>query len=223
MFGGYSGFAAASWPRNVESKVELSEMREIDPARNSEARLSQALRSLSASSPAEAPPQIGEVLTGAFRRHHARRRAIRRTAIAAVIFAVVLPAMVLLVLTERHRKSTPGPEPVIASHPATTPAPPVAIASPLPVQAKKSHVASVRRRSPTAAGVDVAVSEGFVDLPWSDQAVRGEDLRVIRLEVTGRALQMVGAPVAEESADNRMLADFIVGQDGTPYAVRLVR
>jgi hypothetical protein len=201
----------------------MSEMREIDSTHNSEARLRQALRSLSASSPAEAPPQIGQVLTGAFRRHHARRRVVRRTAVAAVVFCVFLPMMVLLVLTERHRKSTPGPDPVVASHPAKTPAPPVAVASPLPVQAKKSHVTIGHRLVPTAAGIDVAVREGFVDLPSYDQAVRGEDLRVIRLEVTGRALQMVGAPVAEESADNRMLADFIVGQDGTPYAVRLVR
>lgn len=197
-------------------------MREIDSTRNPEARLRQALRSLSANSSAEAPPQIGEALTGAFRRHHARRRAVRRTAMAAVIFCVVLPATVLLVVTERRHKSTPATETVVVSSPAKIPAPPVAVASPLSVRAKKFHATS-GRLAPTAASVDVAVSDGFVDLPSSNQAVRGEDLRVVRLEVTGRALQMVGAPVAEESADNRMLADFIVGQDGTPYAVRLVR
>jgi hypothetical protein len=221
MFGGYGGFAAASWPRDLEDKVELSEMREIDSTHNSEVRLRQALRSLSASSPAEAPPQVGDVLAGAFRRHHARRRAVRRSAIAAVV-CLVLPALVLLMVTERHRKSTPGPDTIIASPPHKTPTQPVAVASPLPVRAKKSHATS-GRPVPTAASVDVAVSDGFVDLPTSDQAVRGEDLRVVRLEVTGRALQLVGAPVTEESADNRMLADFIVGQDGTPYAVRLVR
>jgi len=195
-------------------------MREIDSSHNSEARLRQALRSLSASSPAEAPQQIGDVLAGAFRRHHARRRAVRRAGIAAVV-CLVLSAMVLLMVTERHRRSTPGAETVAAS-PHKTPAQPVAVPSPLPVRAKKSHATS-GRPVPTAASVDVAVSDGFVDLPSSDQAVRGEDLRVVRLEVTGRALQMVGAPIAEESADNRMLAEFIVGQDGTPYAVRLVR
>jgi hypothetical protein len=197
-------------------------MREIDSTRNSEARLSQALRSLSASSPAEAPTQIGEVLVGAFRRRHARRRAIRRTAAAAVI-CMVLPATVLLVVSGRHHKSNPDRDvvAVVASHPAKTAATPVAVASPLPVR-KKSHAPSGRSYVPAAAGSQVVV-DGFVDLPTSDQAVRGEDLRVVRLEVTGRALQMVGAPVAEENADNRMLADFIVGQDGTPYAVRLVR
>jgi hypothetical protein len=199
-------------------------MREIDSTRNSEARLSQALRSLSASAPAEAPPQIGEVLVGAFRRRHARRRAIRRTAVAAVIFCVALPATVLLLVTGRHHKSTPDRDvvAVVASHPAKTAATPVAVASPLRVRVKKSHAPSGRSYVPAAAGSQVVLDD-FLDLPASDQAVRGEDLRVIRLEVTGRALQMVGAPVAEENADNRMLADFIVGQDGTPYAVRLVR
>lgn len=196
-------------------------MREIDSIRNSEARLSQALRSLADGSPAEAPAKIGDALSGAFRRHHARRRAIRRTAVAAVI-CMVLPATVLLV-SKRHREPTPAPEAVVASPLAKTAATPVAVASALPVRAKKSHAKSGGSSVAAAAGNDVARNDGFVDLPSSDQAVRGEDLRVIRLEVTGRALQMVGAPVAEESADNRMLADFIVGQDGTPYAVRLVR
>jgi hypothetical protein len=200
-------------------------MREIDSTRNSEARLSQALRSLSASSPAETPTQIGETLAGAFRRHHERRRAVRRTAIAAVIFCVALPATVLLVVTGRHHKSNPDRDvvAVVASHPAKTAAAPLAVASPLPVRVKKSHASPGRSYVTATAGNYVVTSDGFVDLPTSDQAVRGEDLRVIRLEVTGRALQMVGAPVSEENADNRMLADFIVGQDGTPYAVRLVR
>jgi hypothetical protein len=195
-------------------------MREIDS--NSEARLSRALRSLTASSPAEAPREIGEALTVVFRRHHARRRMIRRTAMAAAILCLVLPATVLLVVTGRPRKSIPTADAVVASPVATIPAQPVVVAASLPARVKKSH-ATPGRNSVVATGSDVATIDGFMDLPSSDQAVRGEDLRLVRLEVTGRALQMVGAPVAEESADNRMLADFIVGQDGTPYAVRLVR
>jgi hypothetical protein len=62
----------------------------------------------------------------------------------------------------------------------------------------------------------------FVDLPSSREAVRGESLAVVRLELTGRALRILGAPVSDGSEDRHLLADFIVGQDGTPYAVRLV-
>jgi hypothetical protein len=97
------------------------------------------------------------------------------------------------------------------------PATPVANASTSQSQTKKYR--STSRRKETAA----APRNDFVALPSSDQAVRGEELRVIRLELTGRALRLVGAPVSEEIADRRVLADFVVGQDGTPYAVRLVR
>jgi hypothetical protein len=191
-------------------------MREIES--NSEARLSRALRSLSASSPAEAPPEIGEALTGAFRHHHTRRRLIRRTALAAAIVILLLPVVVVMM-----RKHPAGP--VLVKSPAPATVLPSVVAPAAPVAVVSSTKARVKRSRSTLASGNAPRAErnDFVVLPSSDQAVRGEELRVIRLNLTVRELQMVGAPVSEEIADRRILADFVVGQDNTPYAVRLVR
>ena len=85
MFAGNSGFAAASGAGDVENEIELSKMREIDPQSGDplkdaagDARLSEALRGLAASSHRGAPAEVGTGLATAFRRHHARRRLVRR-------------------------------------------------------------------------------------------------------------------------------------------------
>ncbi len=193
-------------------------MREIDSIHdNSEARLRRALQSLSASSATDAPPEIGDALTRAFRRYHARRRAVRQTAITAAVFAVLLPAVVLLVRPHPVQPRVARAPETSAFTPPTRPAPgPVVMASNSQPPVKSVRTRHVRQR-PSGPFDD------FVALPSSEQALRGEDLRVVRLELTGRALRIVGAPVSEEIADRRLLADFVVGQDGTPYAVRLVR
>ena len=49
------------------------------------------------------------------------------------------------------------------------------------------------------------------------------DAQIVRLELTGADLRLVGAPVAEDLSDRRLLADIVLAADGTPYAVRLVR
>jgi hypothetical protein len=192
-------------------------MREIDmPENNSEARLTGALRSLSTSASTSAPAEIGEVLLGAFRRHHARRRVRRRAALAAAFCGVLLSAATWLGL--RHHSVeivAKPPEPVLISPLANTPAVETAGATPSPTPTTKTRA--------TSSGGHVATAQTeFVDLPSSREAVRGESLAVVRLELTGRALRILGAPVSDDSEDRRLLADFIVGQDGTPYAVRLV-
>ncbi len=192
-------------------------MREIDPSHdNSEFRLRRALRSLSASSLAEPPAEIGDALTRAFRRHHARRRVIRRTAVVAAIFAVLLPAAAWLM---RKHPATP----TVAKAPSSPPAAPVITVPAVSAKTSGSRPRIKRLRSTQAKRRAADPINDFVALPSSDQAVRGEDLRVVRLELTGRALRMVGAPVSNQIEDRRILADFVVGQDGTPYAVRLVR
>lgn len=194
-------------------------MREIDSAHdNSEIRLRRALRSLSGSSPADAPREIGDALAGAFRRHHARRRAVRRMATAAAIFSVLLTTAIWLM--SKHRV-----QPTLAKAPVRAAVAPAFNTAPIPVAtASGPQPRSQRFRSATVKRPKVSTPPNdFVALPSSDQAVQGEDLRVIRLALTGRALRIVGAPVSEEIEDSRLLADFVVGQDGTPYAVRLVR
>jgi hypothetical protein len=56
-----------------------------------------------------------------------------------------------------------------------------------------------------------------------DPAMMSGDAQIVRLQLTGADLRLVGAPVAEDLSDHRLLADIVLAADGTPYAVRLVR
>jgi hypothetical protein len=194
-------------------------MHEIDRSENnSDARLTRALKSLADASAPGAPPEVGDALVGAFRRHHARRRAMRRTALAAAIAAVLLPAAFWLA-TRRPAERTVAnpPEPAIVAPPVQAPAVPVAISVVPSPRVKKQHGRGVIKHT-QPAGNDFVVLSSYYDQPVSD-----EELRIIRLEVNGNALRMVGAPVMEQRENCTVLADFVVGQDGTPYAMRLVR
>ena len=70
------------------------------------------------------------------------------------------------------------------------------------------------------ASVDVG---GYWALPAFDLIPSGDQLRVVRLQLRGEDLRLVGAPVTEEIVRRRVTADFVVGHDGTPYAVKLVQ
>ena len=56
-----------------------------------------------------------------------------------------------------------------------------------------------------------------------DPAVPVGESRMVRMDLPGSALQLIGYPVDGQLLDQRIVADVLVGEDGLPYAVRLVR
>jgi hypothetical protein len=62
-----------------------------------------------------------------------------------------------------------------------------------------------------------------VTLSPYDSTVSAADLTIVRVELTGSDLRLLGAPVTEDLSDQRLLADVVVSGDGTPYALRIVR
>jgi hypothetical protein len=66
-------------------------------------------------------------------------------------------------------------------------------------------------------------ADRFVALPTFDFAIPIDHLEIVRVNLPGRDLQLVGFPVSEEIADRRVVADVLLAQDGTPYALRLVQ
>ena len=198
-------------------------MREIDPQSGNpledaaqNPRLTRALRGLAASSRQGAPAEVGAGLATAFRRHHARRRLVRRVSIGALAACVAL-AIGLITIRPAHQapanmvvQQQPIAAPVKA--PEATTVAKVLPTSPRPARkhvTPKNNMAASRRQ--------------FLALPGYDPAVPADELHVVRVQLPGSALWQMGAPVSPDSSARQFMADFVVSQDGTPYAVRLVQ
>lgn len=200
-------------------------MHEIDPQSGhpledapQDPRLTRALRGLAASSRQGAPAEVGAGLAIAFRRHHARRRLVRRVSVGALAACLVL-AIGLILIRPAHQvpantvvQQQPSAVPVkapeattVAKMAPTSPRPATKHVTPKP----KSNLAASRRQ--------------FLALPGYDPAVPADELHVVRVQLPGSALWQMGAPVSPDSGARQFMADFVVSQDGTPYAVRLVQ
>ena len=193
-------------------------MRDIDPIRNpSEALLSAALNRLAKGSARQAPASVGIRLEQEFRRYRQRRRMVK----GAVVFSLAAClALVIAFLLTLRQPAQNAPSMVRQPAPAVVPGP-----APQDSPAGDSstqHRASTDRQRGVRIGVSRA-DNGFMPLDTYDPAMEPAEVQVVRLELTGADLRLVGAPVAEELSDQRLLADIVVDRDGTPYAVRLVR
>jgi len=200
-------------------------MREIDPQSGNpledapqDPRLTRALCGLAASSRQGAPAEVGAGLATAFRRHHARRRLVRRMSVGALAACLAL-AIGLILIRPAHQvpantvvQQQPSAAPVKAPE-ATT----VAKMAPTSPRPATKHV------KPKDKNNIVASRRQFLALPGYDPAVPADELHVVRVQLPGSALWQMGAPVSPDLGARKFMADFVVSQDGTPYAVRLVQ
>ncbi|MBZ5523419.1 MAG: hypothetical protein LAP21_14385 [Acidobacteriia bacterium] len=176
--------------------------------------LPEALRELGAASSRHAPPQVGAALKDAFVRRHAARRRAQHLRLAAIAAMVLLAAGIVSLRSPRS-----GGQGSSRSDQATPPSVPASFGTALAVNAPSDASLAASRPKPQTSGI---AQRSFVALPSYDPHLTHEDLRVVRLQLSGEALRRVGVPVQEESTERLLLADFVVGQDGTPYAFRLV-
>jgi hypothetical protein len=183
-----------------------------------EERLSAALRELAESSSQGASPELGLVLKDAFRRHHHRRKRMQRIGIGIVCISLAGLAAVLW----PRKTQTPTQSPLKPQETVVHAILPQQPSRPANVQAPggRRHVSPRKTSSPRPSP---AAAEAFVALPALAMRPADDELRVVRLEMSGEDLRLVGAPVTEKIARHRVTADFVVGPDGTPYAVRLVQ
>jgi hypothetical protein len=191
-------------------------MHEIDP--QSEVRLKEALQRLAAASQQSLPAEVGAELLGKFRHHHARRRWIRRGGMLALAACIALAAIWSSRSEPQRRsgqesfaKTVTGTE----EKPSTPPAPVVA------AEPKSAKTMPVRSRSTRPA--TTSANRAFLALPAYDPTVPQDELQIVRVQLPASALWKIGAPVPPDISERRMTADFVVGQDGTAYAVRLVQ
>ncbi|HEY6249760.1 MAG TPA: hypothetical protein VI685_07345 [Candidatus Angelobacter sp.] len=180
-----------------------------------EQRLSTALRELASCSKQSASPELAVTLKDAFRRHHARRRRMIRVRISLVCLCVAGLAGLFLLKNASVNNSSGRTNVVHMIPPQEVLPPPELSVSTTKQQAPGKRISSSKKSS-----IDTG---GFWALPSYDLIPSGDQLRVVRLQMRGEDLRLVGAPVTEEIVRRRVTADFVVGHDGTPYAVKLVQ
>ncbi len=89
------------------------------------------------------------------------------------------------------------------------------------VQQQSAQDASVTADDSSSADAENVTA--FVDLPFADPWAPDDDEAVLRVNVPQSTLAAYGLPVAEPNRDDQVTAEFIVGEDGVPRAVRLVK
>jgi hypothetical protein len=80
----------------------------------------------------------------------------------------------------------------------------------------RSHEASTNR----ATGNSL---DEFVPLPVSEGLPPAAELSVVRIKLRGSDLRQYGLEAPADAVAQTMLAEFVVGEDGLPRAIRIVR
>jgi len=210
--------------------------------------LSAALHALAASTTAAtAPARVEEILRGEMRQ---RRKAVampapraRRWAIAGVagLAAAALISIAFLKPEIFHPRGVTSPAALTQTAGATAqgseataqvaPASAGANASAAPGASPQSGGNSAANnfggtgaaRPVSQQDSDTEYATAYVALPSAEGATFAEDQTIVRVSLPPSALASFGFPVRAEGGDSNVLADFVLGEDGTPRAVRLVQ
>lgn len=195
---------------------------------SSEDALMKAMRKLADACPQGAPPELYLRLADTFGEHHSR---IRQKRIATLLS---LAACITIAISWIQFRRTPSRSAIanisLRSVPAVV-APSRSVGDQEPAthlvvnQKPKANARKTTKtlRVQSAAAMVSYSRRDFVALPSFDPSVPVGQSRILRLEISGSALQLVGYPASEDVFQRSVLADVLVGQDGEPYAVRLIQ
>jgi hypothetical protein len=85
------------------------------------------------------------------------------------------------------------------------------------VKARAPLPPSTAPDAPTSSSLDA-----FVPLPVSEGLPRAAELSIVRIRLRGSDLQQYGLQTPADALAHTMLAEFAVGEDGLPRAIRIV-
>lgn len=192
-------------------------MSETDRHRSrSERLLCSALSDLARSSAQSASENTRTLLVRDFQRHHRRRRAIKVSALFAItliMFGSLLGVHTRLRNRERVERVDISALPPASLSKADVPA---QDRHELPQsQSTNAHVRGARSKMSET-------EPSFLPLPAFALAMPDDDLRLVRVEIPLSSLRLLGARVNDEYITKTVVADLLLGPDGTPYAFRLV-
>jgi hypothetical protein len=173
------------------------------------------IRKVSRRGPQEASRQLRGQLLLSFRRHRRRRRLVR--AVTAATATLVIAGGVIW-RVERGKAGSPT-APIIESNMESNM---LRRAMPKPANTGGSNRATFGHRPTPTAPISGEQMQPFIALPSFAFKVAGEELRVVRVEMPVSSLRQLGVRVNDELITRRVIAELLVGPDGTPYAFRLL-
>jgi hypothetical protein len=178
---------------------------------DNEQDLLKALRGLAADGPLEASPRVEQFLVAELRRRRVRVQQARMLSWISAVAAIAAGLAMVIWMRPAHTNAAPAVARVSA--PASPrPMEPVVFSAP-----PKSRA---NRRVPARPAI-VALS--FYELPSASEYPPVEDAMVVRVQLPMSSLRLMGLSISEESADERVQADVLVGQDGLARGVRFVQ
>lgn len=178
---------------------------------------------------AEAPARVEAALLAEF--HQAHRavapRQGNKVKWETAWFAIAAMVVLALGLTIYKRRvsilSEPNaPSSVANASSASSSATPSAVQ---PVASSSAENANAQAAANDSANADVGSTEyasEFVPLPYADGLSDADSGTVVRVDLPRSSLASMGIPVSGLAAGDRVVADLVVSEDGTPQAIRLV-
>jgi hypothetical protein len=190
-----------------------------------------ALRALASDAAPEAPFHVEAALLAAFRRSAPTTSLFKPVPrwVAVCAAAGLAAALALaLGLTLRSKRVTPRAEETRANNlsaPATENSIPRGSVAPSAPGAASPHRSKAKGVEHPRAAVANAPewATPFVQLPYADNIAPLESTAIVRLVLPRSALASLGLPVSEDVAGERISAEFLLGEDGSPRAIRVVR
>ncbi len=186
-----------------------------------------ALRTLAQqSSSSAASPRVEAALLREFQRvkHVEQQRRIYRQLAILSTAAAILLALGLGVHYRIVSKARNTP-PQVAST-VVTPAAETPVNSAIPASLNSDKTALAANTQSKSASVnqldDNEYAEEFVPVPYADDPAALEGGAIVRVTLPRSALASFGLPITESDGAERVSADLVVSQDGTPQAIRLV-
>ena len=149
-------------------------------------------------------------------------------AAAAILLAMIAASGVIWQLRKggslqhQQARSVPAPEatrdPLPSARTATRDD-----AAPVSLRARKAGADRARLQEATAKQATANSLDEFVPLPASEGLPPAAELSVVRIKLRGSDLQQYGLQAPADAVARTMLAEFAVGEDGLPRAIRIVR
>jgi hypothetical protein len=181
-----------------------------------------------------APDRLESVLcaaTGSRKRAFAtpRMRLAWTLAVAVVLLAAVATAAVIWQARRSHGSqvqqaaSVPPPQHAPEPIPASTRVAELRSLQPKSALARSAErrEAGLHRSAPKAAAWNSL--DEFVPLPVSEGLSTAGELSVVRVKLRGSDLQQYGLETPADAVAQTMMAEFVVGEDGLPRAIRILR